>query len=165
MNRATTFAKTRRNGDREKRRTYSGLLDRGSWSIIMRQMLKYVVLFFVFSAMMSAQNVTAESDTLDQPDSLVIMPEMRKQINDPWFAQDKLLHFSAGFAIPGLTYHFYVCRLERDEDRGKVYAVSLTALLALSKELYDKKTKGHFSWKDLTWSGIGLTLGYFLFVH
>jgi uncharacterized protein YfiM (DUF2279 family) len=128
-------------------------------------MSKFLLIVLVVSSTPEAQNVTAESDTLGQPDSLVIMPEMRKQITDPWFAQDKLLHFSAGFAIPGLTYHFYVCRLERDEDRGKVYAVSLTALLALSKELYDKKTKDHFSWKDLTWSGIGLAVGYLIFVH
>jgi uncharacterized protein YfiM (DUF2279 family) len=122
------------------------------------------MLLCIFVSVLLAQDVVAESDSLGQ-DSLVIMPEMRKQMTDPWFAQDKVLHFSAGFAIPGLTYHFYVCRLERDEDRGKVYAVSLTALLALGKELYDKKTKDRFSWKDLAWSGAGLTLGYFLFIH
>jgi uncharacterized protein YfiM (DUF2279 family) len=115
--------------------------------------------------MLSGQEVITETDSLGQQDSLVIMPEMRKQMTDPWFAQDKVLHFSAGFTIPGLTYHFYVCRLERDEDRGKVYAVSLTALLALGKELYDKKTKDRFSWKDLAWSGLGLVAGYFVFVY
>ena len=114
--------------------------------------------------------VAAPTDTLSDSasvrhDSLVIMPEMRKQICDPWFGQDKLLHFSAGFAIPGLTYHFYVCRLDGDEDRGKVYAVSLTALAALGKELYDSETDGLFSWKDLAWGGLGLIAGYMLFVH
>ena len=128
-------------------------------------MRKFFVLLCLCVTMLSAQEAEAEVDTLSQPDSLIIMPEMRKQITDPWFARDKLLHFSAGLAIPGLTYHFYVCRLERDEDRGKVYAVSLTALLALGKELYDKKTRNRFSWKDLAWSGAGLTLGYFLFIH
>jgi uncharacterized protein YfiM (DUF2279 family) len=113
----------------------------------------------------SGQEVMAEVDTLGQPDSIVIMPEMRRHITDQWFGGDKILHFSAGFAIPGLTYHFYVCRLERDEDRGKVYAVSLTALLALGKELYDKKNKGHFSWKDLAWSTAGLAVGYLMFIH
>lgn len=141
------------------------LLDRSRSDAIISCMSKCLLVIFVVSSVVSAQNVPAEGDTLVQPDSLVIMPEMRKQITDPWFAQDKLLHFSAGFAIPGLTYHFYVCRLERDEDRGKVYAVSLTALLALGKELYDKKKKDHFSWKDLTWSGAGLAIGYLVFVH
>ena len=131
----------------------------------MRKMLKYIPLFFVFCVTLSGQEVPAGSDSVEQPDSLVIMPEMRRQMSDKWFGGDKILHFSAGFAIPGLTYHFYVCRLERDEDRGKVYAVSLTALLALGKELYDKKKKGHFSWKDLTWSGLGLVAGYLMFVY
>ena len=127
-------------------------------------MIKFLIPVCVIVVVMSAQDVVAESDTLGQ-DSLVIMPEMRKQMTDSWFTRDKVLHFSAGFAIPGLTYHLYVCRLERDEDRGKVYAVSLTALLALGKELYDKKTKNRISWKDLAWSGAGLTLGYLLFIH
>lgn len=108
---------------------------------------------------------TANDTTSAQYDTLSIMPEMRKQISDPWFGQDKVLHFSAGFAIPGLTYHFYVCRLDGDEDRGKVYAVSLTALLAFGKEIYDKQKKGHFSWKDLAWGGLGLVAGYLVFVN
>jgi uncharacterized protein YfiM (DUF2279 family) len=111
------------------------------------------------------QNIPAASDTTDQNDSLKIMPEMKELISDPWFGTDKVLHFSAGFAIPGLTYHFYVCRLNRDETRGKIYAVSLTALLAIGKELYDKQRGCNFSWKDLTWSGVGLIAGYIMFVH
>ena len=118
----------------------------------------------VFSTV-TGQSIGTESDTLLQCDTLKIMPEMRTVISDPWFGQDKILHFSAGFAIPGLTYHFYVCRLNRDENRGKVYAVSLTALLALGKEIYDKQTKGHFSWKDLAWDGLGLAAGYIVFIY
>lgn len=126
----------------------------------------------MFFALILSANVTDVtpadmlSDTASvQHDSLTIMPEMRKQMCDPWFGQDKILHFSAGLAIPGLTYHLYVCRLDGDEDRGKVYAVSLTALLALGKEIYDRQTDGLFSWKDLAWGGLGLTAGYFLFIH
>jgi uncharacterized protein YfiM (DUF2279 family) len=127
-------------------------------------MLRCALLLLAFSAAVSGQEVSAPGDTLG-PDSIVIMPEMKRQIRDKWFSGDKILHFSAGFAIPGLTYHLYVCRLGRDEDRGKVYAVSLTALLALGKELYDKQKKGHFSWKDLAWSGAGLLVGYLTFVR
>lgn len=128
-------------------------------------MLKYLLLIVVAFPLLSVQYSPAQNDTVDQHDSLHIAPEMKKQMSDPWFARDKALHFSAGFAIPGLTYHFYVNRLNRDEQRGKVYAVSLTALLAVAKELYDKKKRGHFSWKDLAWSGAGLIAGYFIFVH
>jgi len=99
-------------------------------------MLKYLLLIVVGFQLLSAQYSPARNDTVDQHDSLHIAPEMKKQIYDPWFACDKVLHFSAGFAIPGLTYHFYVNRLNRDEQRGKVYAVSLTALLAVGKVLH-----------------------------
>ena len=120
------------------------------------------LLFFV--SIVVGQTET-QADSLEQSDSLVITSEMKKVISDPWFGRDKVLHFSAGMAIPGLTYHFYVCRLNRDEQRGKIYAVSLTALLALGKEVYDKKKKGHFSWKDLAWGGLGLAVGYIAFVR
>lgn len=86
-------------------------------------------------------------------------------MRDDWFGQDKFLHFSASASITGLTYHVYVCRLNGDEDRGEVYAVSLTAVLGLAKEIYDKKRKDQFSWKDLFWDGLGLAAGYFVFVH
>jgi len=129
-------------------------------------MHQYISLLCLIVAAAVGQSVDTESDTTHtRCDSLKIMPEMRKVISDPWFGQDKILHFSAGFAIPGLTYHFYVCRLDGNEDRGKVYAVSLTALLAFGKEIYDKQTKDHFSWKDLAWDGFGLVAGYLVFVH
>ena len=128
-------------------------------------MLLYFLLMLNASPTTIAQNAHAYDDSVQRADSLTIMPEMKKVVSDPWFGQDKILHFSAGFAIPGLTYHFYTCRLNGDEQRGKVYAVSLTALLALGKEFYDEKKKGHFSWKDLAWGGLGLAIGYFVMIH
>ena len=121
-------------------------------------MLKYIFfLFFIFSL--------GAGQVLD--DSVYIKRDFfkSKPLSDQWFSGDKFLHFSACASICGLTYHFYANRLHRDEDRGKVYAISLTALAGLGKELYDKKKKNHFSWKDLFWDGLGLTAGYFLFVH
>jgi uncharacterized protein YfiM (DUF2279 family) len=128
-------------------------------------MLILALLLLTASETAIVQDEPAGTDSLDETDSLTIMPEMKRVISDSWFGQDKILHFSAGFAIPGLTYHFYTCRLNGDEQRGKVYAVSLTALLAFGKEFYDKKKKGHFSWKDLAWGGLGLAVGYFVMIH
>jgi uncharacterized protein YfiM (DUF2279 family) len=55
--------------------------------------------------------------------------------------------------------------LGKDEKKGKIYSISITALISIGKEIYDKKKKGHFSWKDLFWDGLGLTVGYLLFIH
>ncbi len=101
-------------------------------------------------------------DTTISNDSLRIKKVIYR---DPWISPDKFLHFSACTAIPGLTYHLYVCRLKRDEHLGRVYAVSLTAVIGLGKELYDKKRKGQFSWRDLCWDGLGLLAGYFIFIY
>ena len=128
-------------------------------------MLLYVVLILNTFPTMTAQSKAADDDHANGKDSLTIMPEMRKVMSDSWFSQDKMLHFAAGFAIPGYTYVFYVNRLNGDEQKGKIYAVSLTTLLAVGKEIYDKKKKGHFSWKDLAWGGIGLAVGYFVMIH
>jgi uncharacterized protein YfiM (DUF2279 family) len=128
-------------------------------------MLVYVLVFLTATSTISGQNEDVHVDSVNNSDSLTIMPEMKKVMSDSWFGEDKILHFSAGFAIPGLTYHFYVCRLDGDEKRGKVYAVSLTALLAFGKEFYDKKKKGHFSWKDLVWGGLGLAVGYIVLIR
>jgi len=106
-----------------------------------------------------------DSDSLN--DSLRCRLNISKNIQttDKWFSQDKFLHFYACASIVGLSYHTLVCRLKRDEKEGKIYSISFTALVGLGKEVYDKKKKGHFSWKDLCWDGAGLAIGYFAFIH
>ncbi len=98
---------------------------------------------------------------LDSP----VEPENDQPIKDSWVSTDKFMHFGVCAAIPGLTYYAYVYRLNQDKAQARIIAVSLTGLVGLGKEIYDKKTKGHFSWKDLVWDGLGLTAGYFLFIH
>lgn len=122
-----------------------------------------MILIFVIS---QYGYMSSENDSLI--DSLKIRQEIMqvpKKISDQWFSQDKFLHFSACASIVGLSYHTLVCRLKKDEDTGKLYAFSLTAIIGLGKEFYDKKKKKYFSWKDLCWDGLGLTAGYFLFIH
>lgn len=129
-------------------------------------MYKFIFLSVIFFSIVVAQDIDSLKNSLPVDREVLTKVDLCiKPIHDPWFSQDKLLHFSACAAISGLTYHFYVDRLNRDEDRGKVYSVSLTALFGLGKEIYDKKKKGYFSWKDLFWDGLGLAAGYFIFVH
>ncbi len=85
--------------------------------------------------------------------------------SDPWFSEDKFYHLTACAAIPALTFHLCTGYGNIDATRAKVYSVSATALIGISKEIYDKKKKNHFSWKDLFWDGAGLAIGYFLFIN
>jgi len=128
--------------------------------------LKYYAIFLTLISVISAQEADSLKDSVivKEQVSLKISPEI-KSLHDPWFSQDKFLHFSACAAISGITYHFYVCRLKKDKKLGKVYSISITALIGIGKEIYDKKKKGHFSWKDMFWNGVGLTAGYLLFIH
>jgi uncharacterized protein YfiM (DUF2279 family) len=105
----------------------------------------------------------ATTDMDESTDSSILY--LKRPVKDRWFSGDKFMHFGVSAAIPGLTYYAYVYRLEQDETQGKIISVSLTGLIGLGKEIYDKKTKGHFSWKDLVWDALGLTAGYFIFVH
>ena len=129
-------------------------------------MCKYALFLIVTFSIASSQSqdLVRDSTAVKKDVQFISYLEVKK-FHDPWFSQDKFLHFSACAAISGLTYHFYVNRLNRDEERGKVYAISLTALVGLGKEIYDKQRKGHFSCKDLVWDALGLAVGYFVFVH
>jgi uncharacterized protein YfiM (DUF2279 family) len=128
-----------------------------------RHMHMCIILLGGFFVIAQSQNLVLSQELDSSSDSTVDLGI--KPLEDPWFSADKILHFSASAAITGLTYHFYVNRLNRPEDRGKVYSVSLTALVSIGKELYDTKKKGCFSWKDLLWDGLGLAAGYFVFVY
>lgn len=87
-----------------------------------------------------------------------------KQNKDPWFSEDKFYHLSLSAAFSSLGYHLYTDYCDGNENNAKIYAITSTACIGICKELYDKKKKNHFSWKDLFWDGIGLTLGYLLFI-
>ena len=77
---------------------------------------------------------------------------------DPWFGQDKALHFtiSAGLATAG-----YGVTAAVSDDR--TWRVPVGATLALGagvgKELYDLSGRGDASWRDLTWDVLGTATG------
>lgn len=100
-----------------------------------------------------------QSDTVRNQSVRSVKPK------DGWFSTDKFIHFGASAGIVGLTYHTYVCQMKRDEEVGKVLSISVTGVAGLGKEMYDKIKKGHFCWKDLLYDGLGLGVGYLLFVR
>ncbi|MCX7994749.1 MAG: hypothetical protein N3A65_03110 [candidate division WOR-3 bacterium] len=130
--------------------------------------LVYKILFLIFSLITIgvSQKQDSLSDTIKS--RLDVHPEVKSAIKypgDKWFAQDKFLHFYFCASIVGLSYHTLANRLNHDENQSKIFSISFTAFVGLGKEIYDKKKKGFFSWKDLCWDGAGLVMGYFAFVH
>src|SRR5258706_10545493 len=80
------------------------------------------------------------------------------QESDPWWGQDKALHFgiSAGLAAGGYAAStpFVEARWQRAAI-GSGFALSLGA----GKELYDLSGHGDPSWKDFAWDVAGTAVG------
>lgn len=95
----------------------------------------------------------------------VLSAQHERGARDPWFSRDKFLHSVASAGLTGLMYHGYAVRFHGDIQQGGVFSVSLTGFIGLSKELYDRDRGRTFSWKDLVWDGLGIAIGYFMFVR
>ncbi|MCK4351873.1 hypothetical protein KAW65_00515 [candidate division WOR-3 bacterium] len=88
----------------------------------------------------------------------------RVQQEDKWIAWDKFHHFSYSFGITGLSYHIYHCQLNNPESEARILSISLTAILGVSKEIYDKyHDKAFISYKDLVADALGITLATLIF--
>jgi putative lipoprotein len=77
---------------------------------------------------------------------------------DPWFGQDKALHFTVSAGIAGTGYGVTTAFAE---DRWKAFAIGGGAALAAGalKEGYDASRHGDPSWKDFGWDVIGAAVG------
>ncbi|UCG91051.1 MAG: hypothetical protein JSV97_08150 [candidate division WOR-3 bacterium] len=128
-------------------------------------MFRWLVVFLTLCSGTLAQCIDVLDDSTAIHEAYYRRESVMQSVQDVWFSQDKFLHFSVSAALPGLTYYLYASRLKGDEELGKVYSISITALFGIGKEIYDKKKKGYFSWKDLFWNGVGLAVGYLIFVH
>lgn len=85
---------------------------------------------------------------------------------DRWLAWDKFWHFSASFVSVGAGYHLCANRLDLEHRPAAGISIGGTFGLGLGKELLDRY--GHrrrFSWKDMAANALGITAGYFVFVH
>jgi putative lipoprotein len=91
--------------------------------------------------------------------ALVLVTGCANNPRDPWFSQDKFLHFgvAAGISAAATKYHV------EDGVRpslARQRAVMFTLSLGTAKELYDQEVKGtFFSWRDMTWNLLGAACG------
>jgi putative lipoprotein len=77
---------------------------------------------------------------------------------DPWFGQDKALHFSATFMLAGDGYASAAAAKCREGVRLGVGA-SVALAAGVSKEVYDRYSGGDASMRDLTWDVVGAATG------
>ena len=66
---------------------------------------------------------------------------------------DKILHFSAGFGVSGLTYEF-TNKLTNNQNKAFWYSLGAGTIAGIAKETYDINRTG-FDNKDLAYTIIG----------
>jgi putative lipoprotein len=78
--------------------------------------------------------------------------------DDPWFGQDKVLHFTLSAAIAGGGYAAAVPFTDDRRWRLGVGA-GLAIAAGAGKEISDRYDGGDASWRDFTWDLIGTATG------
>jgi putative lipoprotein len=73
---------------------------------------------------------------------------------DPWFGRDKAVHFTVSALIQGAAHSAFRARGARYAE-ASWGAAAVTASAGIGKELWDRHRKRDFSFRDLTWDGIG----------
>jgi uncharacterized protein YfiM (DUF2279 family) len=82
----------------------------------------------------------------------------RVQEPDRWFAQDKVLHFTASFGGFNLAYGaLRTAQLGREP--AMVGATAIAGAAGLWKEWRDRRRGAGFSARDLVWDGLGIVAG------
>ena len=89
---------------------------------------------------------------------LTLAPSEAHAQQDPWFGRDKALHFAAGAAIGTGGYVLGTVAFDR-RDRGVVVGLALGLGTGAAKELRDRRSTGHASWRDFAWTAAGTTVG------
>ena len=73
---------------------------------------------------------------------------------DHWFGADKLKHFFVAAFTQTVAYSAFQAARVR-HDRAVMGAWAVTATVSVAKELYDSRTSGLFSVRDLVWDAAG----------
>lgn len=80
------------------------------------------------------------------------------QTDDPWFGQDKVIHYGVSAGIAGTGYAVGALIFDK-RAHALAMGAGAAALAGVGKELADLGGYGHASWKDLAWDGLGLVTG------
>lgn len=89
-------------------------------------------------------------------------PIKDKKIEDKFFAEDKLKHFSLCFFLTNIIYQEARYDLKMKEKESIYLGISVPLGIGIFKEFYDKKNHGLFSLKDVFWDITGVVSAFFL---
>ncbi|HVX40410.1 MAG TPA: hypothetical protein VHB25_12635 [Gemmatimonadaceae bacterium] len=85
----------------------------------------------------------------------LMAPRVAPSQPDRWLAPDKAKHFFMAAFVQSVS--FGALRTAGASRRtGLAGAAAVTAAVSIGKELYDRRSGGDPSWKDLAWDAAGL---------
>ena len=76
---------------------------------------------------------------------------------DDWFGQDKFKHFAMSYMITATS--FSATRVVADKDASIGTGIALGVAAGILKEVYDRRDRRRFSFRDLLWDAAGITTG------
>ena len=74
---------------------------------------------------------------------------------DSWFGTDKVKHFFTSALIQSLAYSVTQVTTRGPRSSLLLSASVATAAAGIGKEMYDRRSYGHFSVRDLAWDAAG----------
>lgn len=83
---------------------------------------------------------------------------------DPWLGPDKLKHFFVAAFVESVAFAGLEA-VGADRNASLPAAVSAVAVVSVGREVHDRRTKGLFSIKDLTFDALGAAAAFFLLRH
>lgn len=84
----------------------------------------------------------------------IALPQTAPKPRDTWFGADKVKHFFMSAFIESMTFSGLQAA-GASRNAAFAGAIGTTAVFGIGREIHDKKTKGLFSFGDLTWDTIG----------
>jgi len=134
----------------------------GRGAYILGRSKYFILIFFLLNGVLSARQFNAEM--VGQRCLAAEENEDRKvnysQKDDKWLGPDKAKHFLAGAFSTIFIYKTCEDVKELDQADSKIYAVSLSALISVGKEIIDARSAdNHFCKKDLLYDALGIFTG------
>ena len=83
---------------------------------------------------------------------------------DGWFGPDKLKHFFLSAFIQSVTYGT-LSATGSGHQSSVLGATAVTATFGVGREVHDRRAKGEFSVRDLTWDAAGAGAATLLLSH
>lgn len=88
----------------------------------------------------------------------------QNKLEDKFFSEDKLKHFSVCFFLTSIIYQEARYDFKIKEKNSIYLGISIPLSFGIAKEIYDKKSYGLFSFKDILWDIGGIISATFLII-